>query len=250
MNCRIVVLAAGLGSRMGGEVPKALVPVGGKPILQHLLESTKASGVDDKPVIVIGHERDLLCETFGGNCEYVVQERQLGTGHAVKVTEAAVKNAGDIIVLYGDHPFVSADTLRRLHETHHEQGNTITMMTVDVGAFMGWKEIFSHWGRILRDSKGEIIGIREFKDASDEEKKITEVNPALFCFDNEWLWKNIHELQNANAQKEYYLTDLIAMAFAQDEKIATLQVAPEEAIGINTPDDLKIAEEVLGLHAE
>ena len=209
MNCRIVILAAGLGTRMGGDVPKALVPIGGKPILQHLIESTKASEVDDKPIVVIGRERDLLCETFGGECDYVVQEQQLGTGHAVMVTEEAAKEANDIVVLYGDHPFVSPETLRALHDTHHVQENIITMMTAEVESFDGWKKIFSHWGRIIRDDNGGIVGIRESKDSSEEELLITEVNPALFCFDSEWLWKNIHTLKNDNTQEEYYLTDLI-----------------------------------------
>ena len=156
MKCRFVILAAGLGSRMGSDVPKALIPVGGKPILQHLLESTKASGVDQKPVIVIGHERDLLCETFGVECEYVVQEKQLGTGHAVMVTEDVVKEAADIVVLYGDHPFVSPDTLKSLHETHHAQENIITMMTVDVESFDGWKKAsLVRWRPVHADAQNQ-----------------------------------------------------------------------------------------------
>jgi bifunctional UDP-N-acetylglucosamine pyrophosphorylase/glucosamine-1-phosphate N-acetyltransferase len=245
MNTRIVILAAGMGSRMGADVPKALVPVGGKPILQHLIDSINRSGVDVQPVVVIGHERDQLCEAFGNECAYVVQEEQLGTGHAVMVTEEEVMDSDAVIVLYGDHPFVSQQTLRSLHEKHHGEGNTITMMTVDLPHFNGWHKVFAHWGRILRDEAGKIVGIREHKDANDEERTINEVNPSLFCFDGQWLWENIHNIKDNNAQGEYYLTDLIAMAFEQQQPIATMCVAPEEAIGINTPEELEIAEDIL-----
>ncbi|HBK35074.1 hypothetical protein A2239_01295 [Candidatus Uhrbacteria bacterium RIFOXYA2_FULL_40_9] len=245
MNFRFVILAAGLGSRMGGDIPKALVLVGGKPILQHLLDSVKASGVDGIPLVVVGHEAHYLCEAFGGSCEYVVQEKQLGTGHAVMVTEDACKGADAIIVLYGDHPFISPETLKKLSDHHTEQGNIITMMTVKLPHFYDWFQMFRQWGRVMRDDQGKVIGIREYKDASEEERCIQEVNPALFCLDATWLWENIKTLKNENVQKEYYLTDLIAMAVDQGKKLSTLNIAPEEAIGINTPQEKEMAEEVL-----
>ncbi len=245
MTFRFVILAAGMGSRMGGAIPKALIPVGGKPILQWLYESTKASGVDGIPIIVVGHERDQLCQSFNGLCEYVVQEQQLGTGHAVMMAKQAARGSDAIIVLYGDHPFISPVSLRRLSEQHMNQQNTITMMTVTVPSFEGWRKVFAHWGRILRNDQGEILGIREYKDTSEGERQLLEVNPAFFCFKADWLWENLKKLKNDNKQKEYYLTDLIAMAVTQQEKIATMSIASEEAIGINTPEEREIAEEIL-----
>ena len=242
---RIAILAAGKGSRMKQNLPKALTPVAGKPILQYLVESINASQVNGIPLVVIGPEGRRLCDDFGGRCDYAIQSEQLGTGHAIKVSQTAVGDAEHLIVLYGDHPFISADSLRRLAERHLERENTITMMTVSLENFVGWRETFSHWGRILRGADGHITGIRENKDATEEEKTILEVNPALFCFKCAWLWQNIERLSNENAQKEYYLTDLVAMAVKQGEKISSLTIAPEEALGINTQEEQKIAEELL-----
>ena len=188
MTFRFIILAAGKGTRMGAEVPKALVPVGGKPILQHLHESVMASGVDGIPIVVVGHERAQLCAVFNGECEYVVQEKQLGTAHAVQVCQDAVNDADAIIVLYGDHPFVSAEALQRLAKLHEESHGVITMMTTVVPSFDEW-ENYRGWGRILRDAHGHINAIREYKDAMESEREIKEVNPGLYCFDTKWLWE-------------------------------------------------------------
>jgi bifunctional UDP-N-acetylglucosamine pyrophosphorylase/glucosamine-1-phosphate N-acetyltransferase len=135
--------------------------------------------------------------------------------------------------------------LEKLAARHQERGNIITMMTVVVPSFAEWHQVFEHWGRILRGTDGHIAGIREFKDASDEEKAITEVNPSLFCFAAKWLWENIEKLRNSNVAKEYYLTDLVGLAVTQGQKISSLTIAPEEAVGINTPAEREIAEKIL-----
>lgn len=245
MEFKFLVLAAGKGSRLGADIPKALVPVGGKPILQHLLESIKDSGVDGDPIVVIGHEREHICDTFGAACSYVVQEQQLGTGHAVKIAQKAVGDADALIVLYGDHPFISKQTLRSLAHLHESSGGVLTVMTTQVPTFEGWYKAFLHWGRIVRDGEGKMIGNRQFKDATDEEKKILEVDPALYCFDTQWLWDHINNLEPANAQQELYLTDLVALAVSQGHVISSLTIPPEEAIGINTQEELEIAEGIL-----
>ncbi len=245
MKFRVVILAAGKGARMKSDVPKALTPVGGKPILQYLVESVKASGLDPEPIVVVGHEGNRLCDVFGQACEYVVQDKQLGTGHAVLAAKDAVGGADAVIVLYGDHPFISAETLRKLARRHGERGNAVTMMTTTVPTFSDWYRAFSHWGRILRGKDGHIVGIRQYKDAGEAERQIREVDPALFCFDTKWLWKNIEQLKNENVQGEYYLTDLIGMAVAQGQKISSIDIASEEVIGINTQEEREIAEQVL-----
>jgi bifunctional UDP-N-acetylglucosamine pyrophosphorylase / glucosamine-1-phosphate N-acetyltransferase len=243
MTFRFIILAAGKGTRMGADLPKALVPVAGKPILEHLYESVAASGVDGVPVIVIGHERTRLCESFGGACQYIVQEEQLGTGHAVMVCRDAVMDADAVIVLYGDHPFVGAETLRKLARMHEAQKPVLSMMTTTVPSFEQW-ESYRHWGRILRDSHGHIMAIREYKDAMESEQEIREVNPGLYCFDTRWLWENIDQIKNFNAKSEFYLTDLIELAVAQGKDIATMSIAPEESVGVNTPDELVLAERI------
>ncbi len=248
MNFRFIILAAGKGSRMGSKLPKALIPIAGKPILQHLYESVKDSGVDGVPVVVVGHERMQLCKEFGGVCDYVVQEKQLGTGHAVMVCKDSVQDADAVIVLYGDHPFVGAQALRNLAAMHERKGSVLSMMTTTVPSFEAW-ENYLHWGRILRDGHGCIMAIREYKDAMDSEREVREINPGLYCFDTKWLWDNVGQIKNFNANQEFYLTDLIELAVTQGHDIATMSIAPEESIGVNTPEELKLAEEVfLKLH--
>lgn len=250
MKFRIVILAAGKGTRMKQDIPKALTPVAGKPILQHLLESIEASGLEMNPVVVIGKDSPRLGEVIGRSCTHAIQEEQLGTGHAVRCARDYVQDADALIVLYGDHPFLSASTLNRLASTHSvaQRGlgtPPITMATTTLPSTEGWYQAFEKWGRILRDSSGRVIGNRQFKDASDEEKQILERDPALFCFKTDWLWGRLAQLKNENAQGEYYLTDLIGMAFQEGIEIPTVSIPPEEAIGINTPEEKEIAEEIL-----
>lgn len=245
MTFKFVILAAGKGTRMNSEIPKTLTPIGGKPILQYLYESVVASGLDGDPIIVVGRERTRLCDVFGGSCEYVVQEQQLGTGHAVRATKEAVGSANAVIVLYGDHPFISADSIRSLAARHEERDNTITLLTSTVPSFEDWYMAFLQWGRILRGPDGHIAGIREYKDASESERVIREVNPSLFCFDAKWLWENISLLDNKNSQGEFYLTDLVHIAVLQNRKLSSIAVLPEEVIGINTKEERDIAEDIL-----
>lgn len=244
MKFQLVILAAGKGTRMKSTIPKALTPINSKPILQYLYDSVLASGIVVKPIVVIGPERQRLCEAFGGTCVYVVQEQQLGTGHAVMVTKDAVGDVDALIVLYGDHPFISSESIKKLAARHEERGNVVTIMTTTVPSFDGWYNAFRQWGRILRGPNGHIIGIREYKDADDDQKLIRELNPSLFCFETKWLWENIGKLETKNVQGEYYLTDLIALAVGQGERLSSIDVSPEEVVGINTAEERDIAERI------
>jgi bifunctional UDP-N-acetylglucosamine pyrophosphorylase/glucosamine-1-phosphate N-acetyltransferase len=194
---------------------------------------------------VIGKDSPKMGDVIGHTCTHCIQEEQLGTGHAVRCTESFVEDADALIVLYGDHPFLSASTLNRLAQTHREANAHVTMATTILPSTDGWYSAFEKWGRVLRDDAGRIIGNRQYKDASDEEKNIMERDPALFCFKTDWLWDRLSTLKNENAQSEYYLTDLIAMAFDEGLFIPTVSIPPEEAIGINTPEELAIAEMIL-----
>ena len=244
MTFCFIILAAGKGTRMQQSLPKALTPIGGKPILQYLYESVNASGVDGVPVVVVGPERPELCKAWNGVCEYIVQEEQLGTAHAVNVCCHAVNGADALIVLYGDHPFVSPQTLRNLADLHKKNHSIVSIMTTTVPSFDEWP-IYLHWGRVIRDLKGRTRAIREYKDATESERMITEVNPALYCFDTVWLWENISHIKNVNANGEYYLTDLVERAVSQGHEIATMSIPPEEAVGVNTQEEREIAEVLL-----
>jgi len=244
MTFRFIILAAGKGSRMKQELPKALTPIGGKPILQHLYESILDSKVDGAPVVVMAPDQPKLCEGWNGSCDYVIQQEQLGTGHAVSACKEAVTDADAIIVLYGDHPFISANTLRRLGQMHTESKEVLSIMTTTVSSYEEWPNYY-HWGRIIRDKDGKIMAIRESKDALESELLVTEVNPALYCFDTKWLWESVGHIKNKNAKGEYYLTDLVELAVAQGHNIASLSIPPEEAVGINTQEERVIAENLL-----
>lgn len=245
MKFRFVILAAGKGTRMGADVPKALVPIAGKPILEYLYHSIKNTGIDENPIIVVGKERGRLADSFGGVCDYAVQEEQRGTAHATACARSKAGDAEAIIVLYGDHPFVSSQTLSELALLHETNNSPITIMTTTIDSFDDWKKTYLHWGRILRSDDGHVAGIREYKDATDEERLIKELNPAFYCFDTKWLWENILKIKNNNQNEEYYLTDLIEMAVEQGYEIASIHVKPEEAIGVNTFEEKEIAEKLL-----
>lgn len=230
---------------MGSDLPKALIPVAGKPILQRLLESVRASGVDDHPVVVVGFGQEQICHDFGDVCRPVVQAEQLGTGHAVSVCRDELADAENVLVLYGDHPFVSPETIQKLVALHHESGGVMSLMTTVVPSFDGWYKIFSLWGRVLRDLQGKIIGNRQVKDATEAEREIKELDPALYCFSGPWLWENIFRVDNKNAQGEFYLTDLVKLAVSQGHEVQSMQIDPRESIGINTPEEKDLAEEIL-----
>ncbi|MBI3306066.1 NTP transferase domain-containing protein [Candidatus Nomurabacteria bacterium] len=242
---RIIILAAGHGKRMKSELPKVLIPLKGKPLISHVLDSVKETGLCDRPVVVVGQQRELVMKTLGENYEYVIQEEQLGTGHAVMSAKKILENtANHIVVLYGDHPFISSATIKKLAAKHLDSNNSITMATVRLKNFDGWRNVFyANFSRIIRGKNGNIIKDVQFKDATDEEKKITEVNPCYFCFNAKWLWEKLKSLGTDNAQKEYYLTDLVKIAM-HEKKIESINIDPYEALGVNSKEELKILEKL------
>jgi bifunctional UDP-N-acetylglucosamine pyrophosphorylase/glucosamine-1-phosphate N-acetyltransferase len=247
MNVRIVVLAAGKGKRMGIDIPKVLVPLKGEPVLYHILRSIRAAGIDPKPILVVGENKPLVEASLregGFDVEYAVQAEQLGTGHAVRTAEGAVGSAEAVLVLYGDHPFVSPATIQNIVRLHEEGLATLTLATLIVPDFEGWRVSFADFGRIIRSADGRINRIVEKKDGTPEELAVRELNPAYFCFNGPWLWQSLAKLKNENAQGEYYLTDLVKLAMQEGVKISSLVIDPHEGAGINTQEHLAAAHEI------
>jgi len=244
---KIVILAAGHGKRMRSELPKVLISLNGKPLLAHVLDSVKKSGIDDKPAIVVGQQRELVIKTLGDGYLYIIQEDQLGTGHAVMAARKMLENDADhIVVLYGDHPFISPETIKKLVGKHLSSKSKITMATVSLPDFEDWRKVFySNFSRVVRNEKGEIVKDVQFKDAGKEEKEITEVNPCYFCFDSKWLWEKLKTLKTNNSQKEYYLTDLVKVAMQEKIKIESINIDPHEALGVNSKEELEILEKLI-----
>jgi bifunctional UDP-N-acetylglucosamine pyrophosphorylase/glucosamine-1-phosphate N-acetyltransferase len=248
MSTRVMILAAGKGTRMGADVPKPLVKIAGRAMIEHLLDSIHDSEIDPKPIVIIAPD---LTEKFANicrddRCEFAIQQEQLGTGHAVQSAREAANGAEAILVLNGDHPFISSETLIKLQELHAESGSVITMLTAKVPNFKGDYQIFQHWGRIIRDETGIVQAIREYKDATEAEREIKEVNPNIFLFNTTWLWEHLSELKNENVSKEYYITDLVEMAIEAGNQVVTAPAKPMEVLGINTKEELARAEKIFG----
>jgi len=241
---RIVVLAAGKGTRMkNDDLPKVLTQLNGKSIIEHLLQAVIQSGVDSRPVIVVGHKQEKVKAILGGSYDYVEQLEQKGTGHAVMVTRELLDGKADnILVLYGDHPFLRGETIKRLNEVHAKTNSVITMMVTDAGDFNDWRSALYHYGRIVKDKQGKVAGIIEFKDATEVLRQSTLLNPGYYCFDARWLWEHLPLIKNNNVQGELYLTDLIKMAIGEGKKISTIDSRPLESLGVNSCEELKEAE--------
>ncbi len=244
-NTRVVILAAGKGRRMGAALPKPLVLIAGKPMIAHLLQSVAKSGIDARPILVLAPDSvDLFRAQLGEGFAVAIQDTQLGTGHAAMCTKTVAADAAHILVLYGDHPFISPTTLQTLVTLHEQHGTVVSMLTTMVPHFEEQFSTFVSWGRILRDEQGRLVESREVKDATPDELARREVNPCIFLFNATWLWESLPKLTNTNASQEYYLTDLIRLALQEGRDVATAPVDPMEVVGVNTPDELHRAEEV------
>ena len=244
-STRIIILAGGKGTRMKSELPKPLIRLNGETLLSRLLTSVKAANIDPHPIVVAGYRHDLITAEVGDRASVVIQTEQRGTGHATAVGMEEVGDATQVIVLYADHPFTSAQTLQHLIKTHEANHNTLTLFTTTIPSYDGWYIAFERWGRIVRSPEGVIQKIVEYKDATPEIRAIKEVNPAICCFDAKWLKNVLPRLTNQNMQNEFYLVDTIELAMRDGQKIGSASIPPEETIGINSPEELAIAEALL-----
>ncbi len=232
MELSVVILAAGKGTRMKSVLPKVMQPLAGRPLLRHVVKTAQTLNAA-RTLVVHGHGGDLVQKAFAAdNLLWAEQAEQKGTGHAVQMALPQLPASGRTLILYGDVPLTTAATLARLIEKvgSEKAMGLITLAMVNPAGY----------GRIVRNAAGGVTRIVEQKDASDEEKKIREVNTGIFCVPNALLHKWLPALKNNNAQGEYYLTDIIAMAAAEGVAIETVQ--PEfgwEVDGIN--DKLQLA---------
>ena len=213
MSLEIVILAAGQGTRMRSALPKVLHPVAGKPMLAHVIDTARGLG-PSRIHVVIGHGADLVRERLqADDLNFVIQEQQLGTGHAV-AQAAPFLSADSVLILYGDVPLIEQPTLERLMaQATPEQ---LALLTVELDDPTGY-------GRIIRDGAGEVQAIVEQKDATAEQRTIREGNTGILAAPREQLLGWLSRLSNSNAQGEYYLTDVIAMAVADGLRVATAQ---------------------------
>jgi len=245
-NIGIIILAAGKGSRMNIDQPKVLTQLNGKSLIENLLKTVDKTEYSNSVSIVVGYKGENVINRLGDKYNFVWQKEQLGTGHAVQQCEYSLKDKNDShLILYGDMPFISLNTIQEITKMHQEKESVLTMVTLKLSDFKGVHCIYSHFGRIVRNDNDEISKIVEFKDANKEEKKITELNPAIYCIKDEWLWKNLNKIKSNNNQKEYYLTDLVNLAHEQNIKINSFVINNEfELMGVNTKEDLELAQKI------
>ncbi|MBN2468524.1 MAG: bifunctional UDP-N-acetylglucosamine diphosphorylase/glucosamine-1-phosphate N-acetyltransferase GlmU, partial [Deltaproteobacteria bacterium] len=232
--------AAGQGTRMKSSTVKVLHPLAGRPMLHYPVAVARKIG-SHKIVIVVGHQQEEVKRAFpDSDLDFAFQSRQLGTGHAVMSARETLSGfKGDILVLCGDIPLIRETTMEGLTEVHRQGKNCATVLTVRKNDPTGY-------GRIVRGRDGIIQGIVEEKDASPQEREISDVNSGVYCFEAGFLFNALDSLSNRNAQNEYYLTDIIAIAREQGRKVADFLISDEvEVMGINTRVDLAKAQEEL-----
>lgn len=240
-----IILGAGKGTRMNegaaSPIPKVMYEMNGKPIIWHDVRLLERAGVN-LIAVVVGYRKELIIKYLGNDYLYPEQKEQLGTGHAVMMAKDLLEGkATNVIIFYGDNPLYKTESVKKLIKNYESEKSTIALLTVKL-------ENPSYWafGRIIRDASGDIIDIREQKDCSEEQLKIKETNPGFYIIDAAWLWQNIGKIKNNNAKQEYYLTDIVKIAAKQNKKIIGVSLSEEyEAIGINTPEQLKQAENIL-----
>ncbi|WP_444685768.1 bifunctional UDP-N-acetylglucosamine diphosphorylase/glucosamine-1-phosphate N-acetyltransferase GlmU [Alkalicoccus luteus] len=231
-----VVLAAGKGTRMKSSLYKVLHPVGGKPMVQHVTDQLQQCGLE-KMVTVVGHGADTVKEQLGSVTDYVLQAEQLGTGHAVMQAEEQLGGkSGTTLVVCGDTPLLTAETLQNLLGSHESKQAKATILTAHAENPAGY-------GRVIRDGAGKVVKIVEQKDASEEEKQVQEINTGTYCFDNEALFDTLRRVGNDNAQGEYYLPDVIEILQEQGEPVFAHQSSDfHETMGVNDRVALSQAE--------
>ncbi len=230
-NLEVIILAAGLGTRMKSSTIKILHRAAGRPIIDYVLDL--ASDLSPRPpVMIVGYQRDQVQKTVGDRARFAVQEEQKGTGHAVLMAAEHVDPKNRVMILSGDVPLTRIETLRRLLDEHERSGNALTLLTMKPGDP-------AKYGRIVRDASGAVNRIVEWKDASEGEKRIEEVNAGIYVFNGEHLFENLRNLRPENAQKEYYLTDLLQVIRDAGHRVgAVVAEDATEALGVNSRAEL------------
>jgi UDP-N-acetylglucosamine diphosphorylase/glucosamine-1-phosphate N-acetyltransferase len=230
-----IILAAGKGTRMGSDRAKVLHEVAGQAMVLHVLDTCEALGIGQR-VVVVGHQREAVEALVAGRgVDCVLQDRQLGTGHAVQVCAGTVRGS-TCIVLCGDAPLVPAVLLAELLDRRRASGAACVAVAAEMDDPTGY-------GRMIRNASGGLVGIIEHKDASEEQRQVRLVNSGIFAFDRAKLFAALGRIRNDNAQGEYYLTDVVKLLVDDDECVELVTTADVASVfGVNTPADLAAAE--------
>jgi bifunctional UDP-N-acetylglucosamine pyrophosphorylase/glucosamine-1-phosphate N-acetyltransferase len=235
-----VILAAGKGTRMQSDRAKVLFPLQGRPLIHHVLDAVRENDFA-RILVIVGHQQERVREALDGlELEFVRQEPQLGTGHAMLCAAPLLEGfTGSVVVLAGDAPLLRGETLSSFMDHHLRTGATVTVLTAEVPDPAGY-------GRIIRNDLGRVVTIVEDKDCRPEQRGVREINSSIYVFCYPFLAAVLPALSNVNRQGEFYLTDTVAMAVDRSERVEGFRVADfREVWGVNTAEQLALAEEAL-----
>ena len=230
-----IVLAGGKGTRMKSDLPKILHDLSGKLLLLHSIDNVREAGIDEV-IVVVGHRRDMVTEHLPDGARFAVQERQLGTGHAVRMAVSLLgEGTRSVFICYGDMPFLCASTIRRLIEARSRPGAAGAILTMV-------SDYPPDYGRVVRDGEGHVKKVVELEDCAPQELEIKEVNVGAYCFDAGALRWALPRLDSDNAQSEYQLTDVVQVLSEGGRYVQTVRTHNlGEALGVNVPADLELA---------
>jgi len=235
-----LILAAGEGKRMKSNLAKVLLKVCGRSMIRHVIRTVRAI-LPSKIIIVVGKQAEAVkAELSGGELEFVLQEERLGTGHATLMAEPVLSDFhGTIVVLNGDTPLLRPETLRSLIDFHEQNGASATVLSAEIDDPTGY-------GRIVRDEEGAFVRIVEHGDATDDERRIREINSGIFCFACDDLFPALRKVSRRNVQGEYYITDVMEILKGEGKHVDVYMSGQrEEVLGINDMDQLKVAESLM-----
>lgn len=238
MKLKTLILAAGKGTRMKSDMPKVIHKVNGIPMITKIIDTLSGLNPEEN-ILILGHKKEEVLKVVGENCDYVLQTEQLGTGHAViQAKEKLEDYDGDVMILCGDTPLLRESTLKSLYEYHKESGAVTTILTSIYENPFGY-------GRIVKED-GLVKAIVEEKEASEEIKKIKEVNAGVYCFNSKELFKALDKIDNNNEKGEYYLTDVIGIQVSENKKVQSFILEDKmEILGVNSKVELAQAGKVL-----
>lgn len=240
----IIILAAGLGTRMKSNTAKVLHKISGKPMISHVLASACDVAGEDV-IVVVGHQADLVKDAClkVSPVSFAIQKEQRGTGHAVLCAMPEVpETVHNVIILCGDTPLLKAETIRALLDDHINKNRDLSLLAVEIEDPTGY-------GRVVINADRELTRIVEEADATADEKNISIVNSGIYCVTKDFLSASLHKITPDNAQGEFYLTDIIGVGYSMGKHIGVLVGSnPEEVSGVNSPADLKAVEKLMDAH--
>lgn len=238
-NMKAVILAAGKGTRMKSDLPKVVHTIYGKCLVDYVIEAARGAGAQDI-CLVVGYKQEVVCSSImHKDVSFTLQPEQLGTGHAVKCAREFLGDSGSTMILFGDTPLITADTLGRLAQYHEEHGDAVTVLSALVDDPAGY-------GRIIRDAKGRFVKSVEHKDATDKERESHEINSGMYLFDTVQLKGALDDLRPNNVQGEYYLPDTLEIIKEKGLRVdAFMLESPEDIAGVNDQEQLAAAADII-----